>query len=45
MNSKIVKSGMMLLTEREKADVAVAESCSLPLEPWWTRGREKDDMT
>jgi hypothetical protein len=25
MNSKIVKSGMMLLTEREKADVSDAD--------------------
>jgi hypothetical protein len=45
MNSEMVKSGMVVLTGREKADVAdVVGWCRLVLERWWSRWREKDDV-
>jgi hypothetical protein len=49
MHSKMVKSGIVVLTGREKADVADADvvmagSCRLLLECWWSRGREKTDV-
>jgi DUF1365 family protein len=40
MNFKMVKCGIVVLTGREKADMAV----DFMLEPWWTRGREKANM-
>jgi hypothetical protein len=40
MNFKMVKCGMVVLTGREKADMAV----DFMLEPWWTRGREKANV-
>jgi hypothetical protein len=53
MNSKIVKSKMVVLTRIEKADVADADVaiglddvgwCRLVLEQSWLRGREKADV-
>jgi hypothetical protein len=41
MNSKMVKSEMGVLTRKEKADV---DGCSLLLERWWARGREKANV-
>jgi hypothetical protein len=42
MNSEIVKTGMLVLTGREKVDVVDAVSwCRLLLERWWSRMREK----
>jgi hypothetical protein len=45
MNSKMVKFGMVVLTGREKSDVADANVVvGWMLEPWWVRGREKSDV-
>jgi hypothetical protein len=45
MNSEMAKSGMMVLIERERTDMADADvavdCCSLLSERWWARGREK----
>jgi hypothetical protein len=45
MNSKMVKFGMVIVTGREKSDVADANVVmGWMLEPWWVRGREKSDV-